>query len=60
LVAAELALPHRVKSRPFQDAAVSLYDLEERMEQVQSEWGDGEPGEQTEQANPEPSSKKKA
>ncbi len=42
LIAAELALPHRVKSRAFEDASVSAYDLQERMEQAQSEWGDGE------------------
>jgi Mg-chelatase subunit ChlI len=60
LVAAELALPHRVKSRPFQDSAVTLYDLEERLEQVQSEFGDGDPGERAEQPNAEPSGKKKA
>jgi Mg-chelatase subunit ChlI len=60
LVAAELALPHRVKSRPFHDAAVTLYDLEERLEQVQSEWGAGDPGEPSEQNNQEPASKKKA
>lgn len=44
-LAAELALPHRIKRGPFQQTEVSLYDLEERMEQIQSEWsgGEGEP-----------------
>ncbi|MBI3359861.1 MAG: ATP-binding protein [Chloroflexi bacterium] len=44
-LAAELALPHRIKRGPFQQAEVSLFDLEERMEQINSEWsgGEGEP-----------------
>jgi Mg-chelatase subunit ChlI len=37
LMAAELALPHRLKRTPFQQAEISLYDLEERLEMVQSE-----------------------
>jgi Mg-chelatase subunit ChlI len=47
-LAAELALPHRIKRGPFQQAEVNLYNLEERIEQIQSEFG-GEEGE------PEPS-----
>ena len=59
LVAAELALPHRVKSRPFEDAAVSLYDLEERLEQSQSEWGAGDFAEMSEdEGEPSPVKKK--
>jgi len=44
-VAAELALPHRIKRGPFQQAEVNLFDLEERIEQIKSEFqGDeGEP-----------------
>jgi Mg-chelatase subunit ChlI len=41
-LAAELALPHRVKRGPFQQAEVSMYDIEERMEQVGSQWGESE------------------
>jgi Mg-chelatase subunit ChlI len=37
LMAAELALPHRLKRMPFQQAEVSLQDLQERLEAVQSE-----------------------
>jgi magnesium chelatase subunit D len=37
LMAAELALPHRLKRSPFQQAEVSLHDLQERLETVQSE-----------------------
>ena len=54
LLAAELALPHRIKSRPFQDASVDMFELEERLEQAQSEWGSGEPGEPDEQSDPSP------
>lgn len=42
ILAAELALPHRVKGRVFQDSAISAESLEERLEDVQSEMGDGE------------------
>jgi Mg-chelatase subunit ChlI len=37
LMAAELALPHRLKRAPFQEGEVSLHDLQERLETVQSE-----------------------
>ncbi len=42
LLAAELALPHRMKRGPFTDAQLSMTALEEKMEQVASEWGQGE------------------
>jgi Mg-chelatase subunit ChlI len=44
-LAAELALPHRVKRAPFQQTEVNLYDLQERIEQVRSEFNgsEGEP-----------------
>lgn len=46
VLAAELALPHRIKGRLFQDAEIGAYELAERMEQVQSELGpDDEAGE---------------
>jgi Mg-chelatase subunit ChlI len=53
LLAAELALPHRLKRGPFQDREITLDDLSERLEQVQNEVGaeqalpsegQGEPG----------------
>lgn len=46
LLAAELALPHRLRNQPFQEAAVSVYDLEQRLDQAQSEWGQGDMQEQ--------------
>jgi Mg-chelatase subunit ChlI len=45
-LAAELALPHRIKRGPFQQSEVNLYNLEERIDQIQSEWG-GEEAPQT-------------
>lgn len=58
-LAAELALPHRVKKGPFQQAEVNLFDLEERIEQIQSEWSgtEGEPKPSQEEG---PVKKKKA
>jgi len=42
MLAAELALPHRLKRGPFHETQVSAADLEERVEQIQSDWNDGE------------------
>ncbi len=38
LLAAELALPHRLKRAPFQQTELSFDDLEDRLEQVQLDW----------------------
>lgn len=59
VLAAELALPHRIKARPFQDAAISAFELEERLEQVQSDWGNGQDGELSEEISEAASGKKK-
>ena len=45
VLAAELALPHRIKGRPFQDTSISPYDLEERLDTIQSDMDGGEEGE---------------
>lgn len=37
LVAAELALPHRLKRQPFQDTSTQLEELSEKLEQVRQE-----------------------
>lgn len=37
LLAAELALPHRVKGGPFQEMQVGLHDLEDRLSQARSD-----------------------
>ena len=42
ILAAELALPHRVKGRVFQDTAVTSDQLQERLEDAQAEMGDGD------------------
>lgn len=44
-LAAELALPHRLRRGPFQQAEVSLYNLEERIEQIHADLQNGEEGE---------------
>jgi Mg-chelatase subunit ChlI len=54
LLAAELALPHRIKSRPFQESSVEFYDLEERLDQAQSEWGSGDKGETADEPETSP------
>jgi len=59
VLAAELALPHRIKGRPFQDASVSATDLEEQLEDVQSEMGMGEEGEPTDEQETSGAEKKK-
>jgi Mg-chelatase subunit ChlI len=42
LLAAELAIPHRLKRGPFSDAQMSMTAMQEQMEQVSSEWGEGD------------------
>jgi Mg-chelatase subunit ChlI len=59
ILAAELALPHRVKGRLFQDTAVAASDLEERLEEVQSEMSMGESGEPMEDQTEQSTVKKK-
>ena len=36
-MAAELALPHRIKSGPFQQVEISLEDLQERISQLEGQ-----------------------
>jgi Mg-chelatase subunit ChlI len=49
LMAAELTLPHRLKRLPFQQAEISLHDLQDRLEEVQSELPGEATGEPVEQ-----------
>jgi Mg-chelatase subunit ChlI len=42
LDAIELAIPHRLKHGPFQDATMNLTKVEKDMEQIASEWGEGD------------------
>ncbi len=50
-LAAELALPHRIKRGPFHQAEISPEQLQERIEQLQGSSSEGEP---TEPAEKEP------
>ena len=58
VLAAELALPHRIKGRLFQDTAVSAYELQDQLDQVQSEMTGGEEAEMSDE-NADASSVKK-
>ena len=59
LLAAELALPHRLKRTPFQQTELSLNDLQERLETVQSEMPSDMGGEPEEDETAEAQVKKK-
>lgn len=56
-IAAELALPHRIKRGPFQQAEVTMEELQERIEQLQGAASTGEP-ELTPDQQPEDEKKK--
>ncbi|MGW8249917.1 MAG: ATP-binding protein [Anaerolineales bacterium] len=59
-LAAELALPHRIKRGPFYQAEISMEDLQERIEQLQGATsGAGEPELVPEERASESSEKKK-
>ncbi|HEX6384273.1 MAG TPA: magnesium chelatase subunit D family protein [Anaerolineae bacterium] len=60
VLAAELALPHRIKGRPFQDTAITAQDLDERLQDVQSEMGTGEASEPLDSETESSTVKKKA
>jgi Mg-chelatase subunit ChlI len=57
-LAAELALPHRIKRGPFQQSGISPEQLQERIEQLQGASMESEPAEQ-EQQQPSPEDQKK-
>lgn len=60
LLAAELALPHRMKKAPFQDSALEPRQLEERLRQVRTELGPSEEQNESGQTpTPMPGVKKK-
>ena len=59
LMAAELALPHRLKRLPFQQSEITLNDLQDRLESVQSELPSDVAGDPEEQdTNPQQEKKK--
>jgi len=58
-LAAELALPHRLKRTPFQQAATTMEELAERIEQLQGKSTTGQPKENTSATADEQDEKKK-
>ncbi|MFN8376754.1 MAG: ATP-binding protein [Anaerolineae bacterium] len=42
LLATELAIPHRLKRGPFTDAQVNMATLQTQLEQIESEYGEGD------------------
>ncbi len=46
-LAAELALPHRIKRNPFQQGEMSMEELQDRIEQLQGKSVSGKEGEET-------------
>jgi Mg-chelatase subunit ChlI len=59
-LAAELALPHRIKHGPFHQAEISPEQLQERIEQLQGSSTEGEPSEPTEKQPDADAVKKKS
>jgi Mg-chelatase subunit ChlI len=51
VLAAELALPHRVRGRMFQDTVMSAQELSERLSEVQGEMGISDMGEREEETS---------
>lgn len=62
LLAIELAIPHRLKRGPFADAQVDMASLQNQMEQVEAEMGEGDDSAETREGNSQdvPDGKKKA
>ena len=58
LLAMELAIPHRLKRGPFADAQMNMAQLEQKMEQVDSEWGEGDESSEPSQDGEQQSVKK--
>jgi Mg-chelatase subunit ChlI len=59
LLALELAIPHRLKRGPFADAQMSVAEIEKQMDQILSEWGEGdEAAEDSDEATEQPVKKK--
>lgn len=60
LLALELAIPHRLKRGPFSDAQMNMAELEKKMDQIESEWGEGDDAQETTDEGAEQTVKKKA
>lgn len=50
LIAAELAIPHRLKRGPMADVQMNMGTLESQIEQASSEWGEGDEAEVSDHA----------
>ena len=59
VLAAELALPHRIKSRPFHDVSVNADDLQDQLHEVQKDWGEADEGQAADQDQEKAESVKK-
>jgi Mg-chelatase subunit ChlI len=59
LLAFALAIPHRLKRGPFSDAAVNMTEMERKLDQVASEWGEGDEAEPDPAMSDEPRAVKK-
>lgn len=60
LLALELAVPHRLKRGPFTDAQMSMAEVERQMDQIESEWGEGDEADQQTEEGQDEAVKKKA
>jgi len=58
-LAAELALPHRIKRGPFQQTEISMEDLQERITQLQGQTTSGDQSEPSEEQSAEESTAQK-
>jgi Mg-chelatase subunit ChlI len=58
LLAAELALPHRLRRSPFQQVDINMMDLQDRIEDIQNQMGASQDVE-SEDAQDQPEAKKK-
>lgn len=58
-IAAELALPHRLKHTPFQQASTTMEELAERIDQLQGQSSQGDPQETPSSSDDRESQKKK-
>ncbi len=59
LLGLELAIPHRLKRGPFNDAQMSMTDIERQMDQIESEWGEGDEADQRAEEGEQEAVKKK-
>ena len=60
LLAMELAIPHRLKRGPFTDGTMNMTDVERQMDQIESEWGEGDEADETSDDGQQEAVKKKA